>query len=255
MLVEIICPNCGARYQVPIESLGADGRHVTCSVCGHVWLAKPPSPLPLTPPPMEPADYAPQPARAAPESGGDGERERKMAEFRQMLDEVQSTERRRGAPAEDERGYAAERWNERTAPVRESGRDPRRRASEDDDDGLLRERVATAKPARSRRRDEPDGEDVRNRLSKRHERRTRQREEEEKRAKGAGYSGLTLVALVAGVLTGLYAFAPEISAQNPEAGPALTNYVVAIDGLRDQIALLYSDVSSTVAEQLAPEEE
>ena len=38
----LACPNCMARYRVRVEALGAMGRRVRCSRCGHVWHAEPP---------------------------------------------------------------------------------------------------------------------------------------------------------------------------------------------------------------------
>ena len=38
----LVCPNCIARYRVKVEALGATGRRVKCSKCGHVWHAEPP---------------------------------------------------------------------------------------------------------------------------------------------------------------------------------------------------------------------
>lgn len=46
--VVITCPNCGTRYQVPPDALGASGRKVSCAECGTAWLATP------APPPSEP---------------------------------------------------------------------------------------------------------------------------------------------------------------------------------------------------------
>jgi predicted Zn finger-like uncharacterized protein len=33
------CPNCGARFRVPADALGAEGRQVRCSRCRHQWRA------------------------------------------------------------------------------------------------------------------------------------------------------------------------------------------------------------------------
>lgn len=49
--VVITCPNCGTRYQVTPDTLGAAGRKVSCAECGKAWLAtatppeSPPPPL------------------------------------------------------------------------------------------------------------------------------------------------------------------------------------------------------------------
>ncbi|UMA65081.1 zinc-ribbon domain-containing protein [Roseivivax marinus] len=35
--MRLICPNCDAQYEVPVEVIPADGRDVQCSSCGKVW--------------------------------------------------------------------------------------------------------------------------------------------------------------------------------------------------------------------------
>lgn len=45
-MIEIVCPSCDARYQLPEGSIGPDGRNVSCSNCAHKWRAyvEPPAP-------------------------------------------------------------------------------------------------------------------------------------------------------------------------------------------------------------------
>ncbi|WP_116598431.1 zinc-ribbon domain-containing protein [Primorskyibacter marinus] len=35
--MRLICPNCGAQYEVPAEVIPEGGRDVQCSDCGHTW--------------------------------------------------------------------------------------------------------------------------------------------------------------------------------------------------------------------------
>jgi predicted Zn finger-like uncharacterized protein len=60
-MIEIVCPSCQARYQLPEGSIGPDGRKVSCSSCAHKWRAFPEG--------MEPAagEAALEPVEAAPE--------------------------------------------------------------------------------------------------------------------------------------------------------------------------------------------
>ncbi len=39
--MRLICPNCGAQYEVAEDSVPAAGRDVQCSNCGHTWLERP----------------------------------------------------------------------------------------------------------------------------------------------------------------------------------------------------------------------
>lgn len=40
--MRLICPNCGAQYEVPPEAIPPAGRDVQCSACGRTWFEKPP---------------------------------------------------------------------------------------------------------------------------------------------------------------------------------------------------------------------
>lgn len=42
--MQIECPNCSARYLVPDDRIGPDGRRVRCARCAHVWRTDPASP-------------------------------------------------------------------------------------------------------------------------------------------------------------------------------------------------------------------
>jgi len=245
-VIEITCPNCGARYQVPAEALGADGREVTCSSCGHIWVARPPR--------AEARMPEPEPA------AGDGpsrDRRRQMANIRQMLDEVQTAERRRAETAPPP--HSARRWGAEDEAPRRGGR----RAGfgvdavvEDDEaEQFLRGRVGGAggqsgrmKALRERGR---DSDSDRRRLMDRHSRRERRQKDIQRRGSGSGYTGFTLVVLVSLVFVGLYALEPQISARMPEAQPALANYVAAVEVLRGQMAEGYSAVAGMISEQIA----
>lgn len=56
----ITCPSCATRYTIPPESLGADGRMVRCTACGHRWFVGHEPPAPAEPElPSPPLDAAP----------------------------------------------------------------------------------------------------------------------------------------------------------------------------------------------------
>ncbi len=42
--MRLICPNCGAQYEVAIDVIPTDGRDVQCSSCGHTWFESPMAP-------------------------------------------------------------------------------------------------------------------------------------------------------------------------------------------------------------------
>ena len=35
--MRLVCPNCGAQYEVPDDVIPQGGRDVQCSNCGHTW--------------------------------------------------------------------------------------------------------------------------------------------------------------------------------------------------------------------------
>jgi predicted Zn finger-like uncharacterized protein len=77
--MRLICPNCGAQYEVPDEVIPLGGRDVQCSNCGDTWFQHHPSHAPdasgdddLGPQPRD-EDLPPPPAPAVegPENGDD----------------------------------------------------------------------------------------------------------------------------------------------------------------------------------------
>ena len=40
-MIDIVCPSCQARYRLPDGAIGENGRRVSCSACGHAWVAHP----------------------------------------------------------------------------------------------------------------------------------------------------------------------------------------------------------------------
>ncbi|MEM7059924.1 MAG: zinc-ribbon domain-containing protein [Pseudomonadota bacterium] len=124
--MELICPSCEARYQVPAGSIGEKGRQVSCMSCGHVWHAYPPlvlgtqetaaspnrgltytgsdgperpsGPKPVLVDPDTPAETAEKKPQLAGEDTpapmrADQSRSEQLAEIREMLAEVQSEDR------------------------------------------------------------------------------------------------------------------------------------------------------------------
>lgn len=250
-MVEIECPSCGARYQVPAEALGANGRDVTCSSCGNIWHA-----MPVTAGPVDVSQIGVQtqpPRRSA-----------KMAEIRQMLDQVQRGNEDDGGRDD---GYATERWEAETDQPQRGREDVRRAVfghAQDDgyDDEIdrtesfLRDRAGRGgqsgrlKAVRGDETRETDGVGQRKRMMSKHRRRNRKFEEAKRRGSGAGLTGFVLVALLLGTLTGLYSFRDEISARLPEAQQPLETYAVAVDGLRADLQERFSGIRAMIDEKI-----
>jgi hypothetical protein len=176
-----------------------------------------------------------------------------MADIRQMLDEVQTAERRRTEATPPPAQEPAQRWDraqpepEPDAP-RQRRRPPVTIDDEEEDDSRLRERVgARARSVRERAR---DGEGDRRRMLDRHARRERRKEEAQKRGSGWGWTGFTLVVLMFGVFTFLYALHPTLIERNPGMAPALENYVAAVETLRVQMADGYDAVAGFISDKI-----
>lgn len=249
-MVEIECPNCNARYQVPAQALGPRGRDVTCSSCGNVWLAVPVADAPA---PIEASALGVQ-TRAP-------QRTEQMTEIRQMLDEVQSNDQRRGpsGPA------STQGWGVTADPIAPpSPRSDVREAvfghaarPEDEDEDFLRSRMGVGGQSgrmKATRGGSGDGPGQRKRLMSKHRRRNRKFEAEKRRGTGAGMTGFVFVLLVSGTLGGIYALAEPIAAAKPETAPALRNYVTAVDQMRAALNEQLGGLRATIEEKLEGDE-
>lgn len=118
----LVCPNCAARYIVPDEAIGVNGRQVRCASCKHSWFQQGAA-LPLR------EEAPPAPAVAAPVSRPDLLKEKPVA----APAAVDRAEEARPTPiAESTTADAAEAI---TAAAREQGYE-----AEQDADGEVRDR-------------------------------------------------------------------------------------------------------------------
>ena len=62
--MRLICPNCGAQYEVEDDVIPHDGRDVQCSNCGHTWFEGPDAPS-VAAEENEPEPAAPEPEPSA----------------------------------------------------------------------------------------------------------------------------------------------------------------------------------------------
>ena len=277
--MELICPSCEARYRVPDGAIGAHGRQVSCTNCGHGWHAAPPLVLGPQARTAEPAmaTYAEAPGALEQDAqAGQAERQpgrsvaadspgpratesrvAQLAEIREMIAQVQS----------DDRSTAAEAHGGRHAVDTEIGRvpnvhtglppardaagigrtssEPRRGGDKERDEALhqdpLRRRMAEHDARSARERDE------RERLR----RSMRNRRPETRAGSGAFLSGFLLVVLVAAAMLATYLLHDEIIARVPESAPILTDYVDAMNDLRVSIAEGYEQARAWVMELIA----
>jgi predicted Zn finger-like uncharacterized protein len=245
-MIEIVCPSCGARYQVPDESIGPGGRNVTCSSCSHKWRAYREVPGETVGAAEPHSGAAEEAAAAPPPSGG---REEQMDTIRRMLEELKRTE---ASGPDPEAASAAARPSRPEQAARR--RDEEELLDEDLDADPLKARIT-----RLTREGRPGKEAARManydaaKLRKKHERRARQlqRAKERRRRSGAFVTGFTLVAAVAATMASLYVLHPQIVASSPEMGPAMNQYVVTVDRYRLALDEATAGWQEWIAQQMA----
>ncbi|MDJ0825442.1 MAG: zinc-ribbon domain-containing protein [Rhodobacter sp.] len=241
--MRLICPNCGAQYEVDDDVIPEAGRDVQCSNCGHTWFQRPAhmdadladeldQPPPVEDAAMpEPGDApAPEPRELDPEVAG-VLREEAERETAARKADAEGLETQPDLGLEDADAVAAQR----SAAAR--ARMARLRGLDDDTDA-----APAAAPAGSRRELLPDIDEINSTL-----RASEDREEgapagvvvaEEAaavRRRGGFRTGFLLIAIVAAVAVAVYSFAPQIVEQVPQAEPYLATYVDWANTLRDQI--------------------
>ncbi len=258
-MIEIVCPSCHARYQLPDGSVGADGRKVSCSSCSHKWRAHADGAAPAPASPAAGSEVKPEPeAKPAPEAKpepGDesapdlpppaatGDREDQMAAIRQMLADLKE-----GADAAPEPEPEPEAQPAPAAPA-----PTMRRRDEDDEVDPLKSRIdgvdrlgRTIKGEAAK-----TGYDAA-KLRRLHEKRAKklQRARERRKKSGGFLTGFTLVAMVTGTMVGLYVLQPQIIASSPRMKPALTEYVVTVDRYRVELNEATAEWKAWLAERI-----
>ena len=283
--MELTCPSCGARYRVPDGAIGARGRSVSCSNCGHEWRAATttaaasamaPGMGPATAPATAPAaalagrahltDRPGGAARAEARSPDPSEPSRvaQLAEIRDMIAQVQSDDR---APGPDKHGA---RNGDRPGELHgETARSRPKAPLAAAVPGTAPTAPGRAHPDLRRARDaderaEPQHQDpLRRRMAEHDARAARERDERERlrrsmrhgkaetgRGSGAFLSGFLLVVLVAGALLATYLLHEEIVLRVPESAPILAEYVAVMDDLRGTIAESYEQGRAWVMERV-----
>ena len=237
--MRLICPNCGAQYEVADDVIPEDGRDVQCSNCGHTWfehygasdiedeffdtpVAAPAPSAPDTAAFADP-DPAPQPA----------------ASKRQELDPAITDILREEAARE------ADARRRETASSVESQPDlglDRAQAAPDQRTQETQRRLALLKgeetaaiaaaTAASRRELLPDIEEINSSLRSEAERSAVDTPHIQTKARRGFRTGFLGAILILALLAATYVLAPQITETIPALAPTLDSYVVAVDDLR-----------------------
>ncbi|MEI2808332.1 MAG: zinc-ribbon domain-containing protein [Albidovulum sp.] len=263
--MRLICPSCGAQYEVDESVIPDGGRDVQCSNCGHAWFqrsarqlsdedaapaeAEPPAPAAAAPAPAEAMpepsaawaehDEEPEaPAEEAPEEAPVPERARRTLDdaVRNVLREEAEREAQarvaEGGPVEiqPDLGLAAAVGG--AAAGGRGGEAPQDRVAkvggdaQDYDEDALVSRAA-------RRELLPDIEEINSTLRATSERGGEaaafDAPETLARRRSGFRMGFSTALLAAAVLLGVYVLAPTLARTLPALEPALSLYVKAID--------------------------
>jgi predicted Zn finger-like uncharacterized protein len=264
--MRLICPNCGAQYEVGDDVIPEAGRDVQCSNCGHTWFEQPgasvaaeegeddeqhghperepepepeyasdpepdpePEPLPEPEPEPEPLpepEPEPVPAYAA-RSTVSPEIARILQEEAAREEAVRKAEAQGGLETQPDLGL--ESPLDREAQLAEEAR--RRMARMRGEAAPAIASAMTATPG-SRRELLPDIEEINSSLRSAADRpeivETPAEHAEVQNRRGFRF-GFSLVVLVCAGLALVYNFAPRIAGMVPQTGPILDRYVAAVD--------------------------
>ena len=256
--MRIVCPNCGAQYEIPDEVIPESGRDVQCSNCGETWFQNHPSnpqaarPAEETAPDEnepEPADWTepddtPEEAPGTRSTGTGGRRQRLDPEVADVLREEAEHEARAraaetggGLETQPDLGLSSGEEDTRSRQARE--RMARLRGATTPDDGHGQQDAAGMEPP-SRRNFLPDIEELDPAVASgpRDERAdTSARDGSAAAAPDTGRPGgfrrgMRLAIVLAIIATAIYMFTPRIAELLPAASEPLSAYVEAVNDLR-----------------------
>ncbi len=255
--MRLICPNCGAQYEVPDDVIPRTGRDVQCSNCGNTWFqVHPDHDVDLADELEQPIPESQSPAQnpTPPQADTDVEEQQDEAHKRRRLDpsvadilreeaehEARAREAERGAnglESQPDLGLSDPDTGEAARRAREA-RERMARMQ-----GLDQEPQTTETTASSRRGLLPDIDEINSSLRSTSDRRPSEADDYDRpgnmpsprpqvTANGSGFRiGFSSAVAIAIALFCLYAFAEDIAAQFPQLDAPLARYVDAVTGVR-----------------------
>ena len=259
--MRLICPNCGAQYEVGDDVIPEAGRDVQCSNCGHTWFERPgaseaaelaaePSGVAQPEPTPEPQpEPQPQPEpEPEPEQIPEPELEPEPTpELRQRDLDPDVADILREEAQYEQSARQAEADPIETQPDLDLSQDPDEdRRTREARDRLARLRgepetaaaaavsATMAQDANAPRRDLlPDIEEINSTLRPDPNSPTATAQVDEPQKRRSGFRrGFMFVVIIALLALAAYVFAAQISAAVPQVEPVLTSYVEWVDGLR-----------------------
>jgi len=289
--MRLVCPNCGAQYEVPAEVIPESGRDVQCSNCGDTWFQNHPDHDPglaeelgeaRTDPvhdapsgddqaddfsdmrdedaPDEAGETVPDDASATDTPPVTQPRKRELAPsvtdvLREEAAREEEARKREGAPLEEQPDLGLQQPGSEESRRQREARERMARMR-----GTEPEPAASAATASPRRDVLPDVDEINSTLRKDSERRKTATEAAQERdaqtRQGGGFRrGFLYVLLIAVIGLLLYVFAPQISETVPALAPYMESYVLAVNEgriwLDEQIRALMSSLDGMASD--APE--
>ncbi|SFK83778.1 zinc-ribbon domain-containing protein [Shimia haliotis] len=98
--MRLICPNCGAQYEVPDDVIPAEGRDVQCSNCGDTWFQAHPDAVQAKEPVAEPIQTTAEPEPVEEEDA-----------LQDTFEEVEPPEVQFDTPEDGEPDFGGEDWD------------------------------------------------------------------------------------------------------------------------------------------------
>lgn len=266
--MRLICPNCGAQYEVPVDVIPAEGRDVQCSACSSTWFQNhpdhdaaladevdAPSVEPVAPPPEpkqedvdnsesaaeqeEPAAPMPkvEPRSIDPEVSDVLRQEAEFEATARAQERSQTLESQPDLgleePSEDEAGRRAREARMRMARMRGETVAPQVAVA------------ATTATAGSRRDLLPDIEEINSTLRSSGERRKPAEATDAnlagsspkiKRKRGGFRRGFLTIVILALIAGGAYVFGPQLSKTVPSAAPYVEQYTQHVESARQWLS-------------------
>lgn len=261
--MRIICPNCEAQYEVPDDAISEDGRDVQCSNCGTTWFQHhpdqdgnahqdvaelpaaepaPTEPEPEATPPVEEDSIPETPPPAPPRQELDPavadilrqEGAREAAARAAEADHIEVQQELGLTPVEDDATRRQREARERLAKIRRESEIPAAPDLAQSEPSTVSEEAAV----NSRRELLPDIEEINSTLRSTSDRELAGDDYDpdapvRTRKKRGFRRGFTYAVLLVAIGALIYAFAPQIADQFPQADPWLSGYVTWVDNMRE----------------------
>ncbi|MTJ03888.1 MAG: hypothetical protein FH759_04210 [Sediminimonas qiaohouensis] len=256
--MRLICPNCGAQYEVSDDVIPRTGRDVQCSNCGNTWFQVHPDhdvglaeeldqPLPEDQPPAHDTDQHPEDASQEEQTDTPAQRrlDPSVADIlrEEAEHEAQAREAERasaGIESQPDLGLSDPDTNEAARRAREA----RERMARMQGMYTEPQTVEAESTSSSRRGLLPDIDEINSSLRSTSDRRPSEADDydtpgnipaprPEAAANGSGFRiGFSIAVLIAIGFLALYAYADQVAAQFPQASGPLAQYVDAVTQAR-----------------------